>query len=415
MSQSINKLFDVILENKKILKEFNLVQLSKTNYSNVKFDNDATKYDKVNTALLDDLQRAASSVGIIATITTAKSGHSEYTTSKNKSRHTTGAGVDIGLLNGIGSGGATNSINGNENFRVLGDKLADALESLGYKRNVESGNEKSVLWQTNTGGNHYNHLHVSNNSGQSSDSNLQTSGENEDVMTSEPQSDERYSELDNTSGGFIYNIAKGLAKDLKLDESVINESRYYSNFGKNAKENYGYITIPQKDNSVIRSVVSGKVDLGKINLNCNNQLVIKFTQNKDVYYLEYCGMKTLNFTKGDSVSSGDVLGDTSSDVDVTLYNSRFKKIDISNFGSKSTNTNTKSDDEPVYSKGTYGPKTDIAKFIMAPFSLFQNEYDLTGGTVTKNYALPTDKMQPDPFWKTKSFKKNVQRIKNLMK
>ena len=39
---------------------------------------------------------------------------------------------------------------------------------MGYVWNVESGNDKAVLWQTNTGGNHFNHLHISNRSGQTS-------------------------------------------------------------------------------------------------------------------------------------------------------------------------------------------------------------------------------------------------------
>ena len=143
-----------------MLKEFNTVRLSDTNYSNVKYDNDATRNDTVNRALLDDIQQAASNVGIVATITTAKSGHRQQTTSGNTSRHMSGAGVDIGLLNGINSSGTE--------FRALGDKLKDSLVSLGYTWNSESGNPKSVLWQTNTGGNHYNHLHVSNNSGESS-------------------------------------------------------------------------------------------------------------------------------------------------------------------------------------------------------------------------------------------------------
>ena len=38
---------------------------------------------------------------------------------------------------------------------------------MGYIWNTESGNDKAVLWQTNTGGNHYNHLHVSNKAGAS--------------------------------------------------------------------------------------------------------------------------------------------------------------------------------------------------------------------------------------------------------
>ena len=163
MNNEVNKIISVyttILENKLILKEFNTIRLGDTNYSNVKSDNDATKNDSVNKALLDDIQQAASNVGIVATITTAKSGHRQQTTSGNTSRHMSGAGVDIALLNGVGSGGAE--------FRALGDKLKDSLVSLGYTWNSESGNPKSVLWQTNIGGNHYNHLHVSNNSGETS-------------------------------------------------------------------------------------------------------------------------------------------------------------------------------------------------------------------------------------------------------
>jgi hypothetical protein len=36
---------------------------------------------------------------------------------------------------------------------------------MGYALNAEGGNQKAVLWQTDTGGNHYNHLHVSNKEG----------------------------------------------------------------------------------------------------------------------------------------------------------------------------------------------------------------------------------------------------------
>jgi hypothetical protein len=76
-----------------------------------------------------------------------------------------GTGVDVAILNGIGSGGATNEYNGNEKFRNLGNELKDALVSMGYSWNRESGQDKAVLWQTNIGGNHYNHLHISNRVG----------------------------------------------------------------------------------------------------------------------------------------------------------------------------------------------------------------------------------------------------------
>lgn len=112
----------------------------------------------INPNVIQDIAIAAQAAGVVATITTAKTGHS---TDKD-SRHANGTGVDVAIIDGIGSGGATNSTNGNAAFRALGYKLKDALVSMGYVWNSEKGNDKAVLWQTNTGGNHYNHLHISN-------------------------------------------------------------------------------------------------------------------------------------------------------------------------------------------------------------------------------------------------------------
>jgi GH24 family phage-related lysozyme (muramidase) len=148
-----------------LLNELVTVQLDDVAYSNVKIDNDSTKYDYVNKALLDDLQKAAAAADLTLTITTASSGHPDQGT--NKSRHSKQIAVDIAILDGMGSSGASNPKNGNPKFRELGNRLKDALVQLGYTWNTERGNDKAVLWQTNTGGNHYNHLHVSNKSGAS--------------------------------------------------------------------------------------------------------------------------------------------------------------------------------------------------------------------------------------------------------
>ena len=158
---------DVVNENFRInINEAELVQLKDTSYSNVKYDNDGTGNDYVNVHLLNDLQAAAVAADIVITITTAKKGHDFFAKSGNVSRHTRNVGVDIALLNGIGSGKASNAKNGNPEFRKLGYQLADALKNIGYDCcSSESGNEKAILWQTNTGGNHFNHLHVSNTKG----------------------------------------------------------------------------------------------------------------------------------------------------------------------------------------------------------------------------------------------------------
>jgi hypothetical protein len=158
-----------------------MVQLSTVNLPNVNSDNDGTQNDFVNQSLIDDINKAAAALGIKATITTAKTGHSTYSKGgKNVSRHMNGTGVDVAILNGVGSGGATDSSNGNSTFRELGNKLKDALVSMGYSWNVEAGNDKAVLWQTDTGGNHYNHLHISNRVGSSpmpTDANTSSTGD----------------------------------------------------------------------------------------------------------------------------------------------------------------------------------------------------------------------------------------------
>jgi hypothetical protein len=159
--KDIMSLYDTILENKKVSEAVDV-------YDNVDFKDyvvgkSTPSKDNINTALLQDVQTAAKMAGLNVDITTAISGHDGGT------RHETGNAVDVAKINGIGSGGATNETNGNAEFRKLGNKLKDALVSMGYVWTTEIGNTKSVLWQTNKGGNHFNHVHISNNSGETSE------------------------------------------------------------------------------------------------------------------------------------------------------------------------------------------------------------------------------------------------------
>ena len=182
MKQNLNEEIKRLSKLMVINEDSNMVKLNSTSYPNVKFDNDGTQNDYVNDALLQDIQKAAESVGIVATITTAKSGHPQLTINGNPSRHMTGTGVDVAILNGVGAGGATNFNNGIPKFRELGNKLKNALVSMGYTWNVEVGNDKAVLWQTNTGGNHFNHLHISNKTGTSEGVPTGSSGEKDDLF-----------------------------------------------------------------------------------------------------------------------------------------------------------------------------------------------------------------------------------------
>ena len=134
---------------------------------NVNVDNDIST-DNINSYLINDLKTVSQQTGIKIQITSAKSDHGKGTKSGNTSRHYTNQAVDIARLNGQGSSGASNDKNGSAQFRNNGNKIKDALVKLGYKWNSEDGNPKAVLWQTNAGGNHFNHLHVSNTSGEGS-------------------------------------------------------------------------------------------------------------------------------------------------------------------------------------------------------------------------------------------------------
>jgi hypothetical protein len=115
--------------------------------------------DKIDSALLQDIETASNNSGVKVAITTAVDGHS------GGGRHAQGYAVDIAMFyddNGVAQGYS----GGKEEAKKKGiyDKImafVSALESLGYKKNVgEEGNKKVVL--TFGYPNHHHHVHVSN-------------------------------------------------------------------------------------------------------------------------------------------------------------------------------------------------------------------------------------------------------------
>lgn len=194
---------------------------------NVKVDSDIGT-DKINSYLLDDLKTVSKSTGIRIQITTAKSDHSKGTKSGNTSRHYTNQAVDIAKLNGQGSSNASNGKNGNAQFRVNGNKIKDALVKLGYNWNGEGkSNPKAVLWQTNIGGNHFNHLHVSNTTGESSPPIDSKSSVNDTASSTETDIDTQNATYSPVKGGLgildkaVTNFANSVTT--KVTESVQNE------------------------------------------------------------------------------------------------------------------------------------------------------------------------------------------------
>ena len=398
-------LYDTILENKNVSEAIDVYD--NVNFENIGLGNPAS--DEINTTLLQDVQNAAKSAGLKVNITTAVSGHGKGT------RHETGNAVDVARINGIGSGGATNSTNGNAKFRELGNKLKDELVSMGYIWNSESGNPKAVLWQTNTGGNHYNHVHISNTTNQS---------------FSEPTSDNKTNKKsDSTSGSDLNNNYNRLKPDPLItswaktltDFLGLKEEKIYGKFGDDTQTRNGSIVIPKDKNSKIKSPVSGTVILGRYSSSCKNRVLIKHNIDEDTYYLEYCGISYLSVRDNRKINKGDVIGTTNSDVKVTLYDSSNSKERVDDFIGKESEELTKRK-----RKSSSDKETVISKLLLAPLKPFQNKYDESGKMIEKRWGSSTEKEQPEPWISKlsptynpekqgKKLTENIDRIKGLLK
>lgn len=122
----------------------------------------------INPDLINDIIKALESINMSATITTGKSGHNKETIYGTTSNHSVGDAVDIAVIGGVSDNGKHTIKNKgvcekcNKQFKINGDKLVDALKKLGYSYGESKSRDKAYLWWTDTGGNHYNHIHVSN-------------------------------------------------------------------------------------------------------------------------------------------------------------------------------------------------------------------------------------------------------------
>jgi hypothetical protein len=427
LSKGILSIYEEILtNNKNILSELELVKLNDTNYSNLKYDNDGTQSDSVNKPLLDDIDAASKAAGLTATVTTASTGHSVKTVTGNTSRHGQQTAVDIAILNGIGAGGATNSADGNSEFRSLGNKLAKALVSMGYTLNTESGNSKAVLWQTNTGGNHFNHLHVSNNSGESGTAPTVDASDKAYSDATKTASTPKSTSPFNASGvekdDFLTNLAKGITGQ----KESIQEQR---NFGKDISNRYGRIIIPKDSNPKIKSPISGVIYNKRYSSSCVNQITILNTDNQKIY-MQFCGISSPKVRDGQSISVGDTLGNTDSDVEVTMYDSSWGRIPIGSEGvdkytEKKKDGKEKKKKKDDTNKYYTDPLTAMAASVPGKIldKIFGDKYDeKTGERTQKRWGGVSDEKPVDPWlldlikspFKSKKVNENIERIKKLL-
>lgn len=141
------------------------IKLNSSGCPNIGVDSDIS-LNLINSELLNGICTAAKAANVNVQITSAVSDHPEKTDSGAVSRHSKGQAVDISKINGKSVKDPANKIDV--------DNFVNQLVVLGYKKNSEGGNTKSVLWQM---ADHYNHVHVSNTEETSKTTDSATTGD----------------------------------------------------------------------------------------------------------------------------------------------------------------------------------------------------------------------------------------------
>jgi hypothetical protein len=415
MSEQPNLVKDILSIYNTILENKEMVEVSDI-YDNVDFKdnvvgNSKPSQDNINTSLLQDVQTAAKNAGVVVNVTTAVSGHG----TDKPTRHVSGNAVDIAMINNKAVSGSN---------RADADKFVDALVRMGYSKNVESGNPKAVLTFGFPG--HDNHVHVSNNSGQSSettDSNASDNAYNNATKTAgAPKSSNPFNASGVEKDDFLTGIAKGLTSKMES----IQEQR---NFGKDISNRYGRIIIPKESNPKIKSPISGIVYNKRYSSNCTNQVTILNTDNQKIY-IQFCGISSPKVRDGQSISVGELLGTTDSDVEVTMYDSSWGRIPIGSEGVDKYTEKKKDDKEKVKKKDDTNkyyadPLTAIAAGVPGKIlnKIFGDKYDeKTGERTQKRWGGVADKQPVDPWlldlikspFKSKKVNEDIERIKRLL-
>ena len=209
-----------------------------------------------------------------------------------------------------------------------------------------------------------------------------------------------------------------IAGTIKSVENI-NENR---NLGKNTSNRYGKIIIPKEDNPKIKSPISGKINNRKFFSGCVNQTTIEY-DNNGTKYLQYCGISNPSLSTGDVVSAGSILGNTDSDVEVTLYDYNWSRIPITYENVKTIGKGVEKDSEKK--KGSSEPEywdPLMAALMKAPLSIFKDKFDKEGNRTEKRYGGVADKKQVDPFvlnflkdpFNRKKVNENIERIKKML-
>jgi hypothetical protein len=136
--------------------------------------------DKVNRALLDDINLAASKGNVVVTIGAIKSKHPKGKNNDPSTRHTFGNAVDIPIINGKAV---------RKEIKSEVERFTNQLENLGYTKNKEKEGNQIKAFLTFGFPGHDNHVHVSNQSEEASKETSDEKTSNEKTTDSTEKTD----------------------------------------------------------------------------------------------------------------------------------------------------------------------------------------------------------------------------------
>lgn len=235
----IDRLFESINEfslRKQILNEFNRTQVSGMGKNLTYIDNvvsgskPSIDLPKVNKDLLKDISTAAEKSGVEVSITTAKTGHGPG------GRHGKYEAVDIAVVNNKGFPDEKSAINNGIHDDIK--RFVDELVKMGYKKNVESANDKSVLTFGFPG--HSNHIHVSRKFGAEQSTPSDTEQMDTDYLTQQDIDDLDTNDLEQIAtqtGSDVNDLLQSLKRGEKIDvQSWVKQNFDFLNENKKIKK-----------------------------------------------------------------------------------------------------------------------------------------------------------------------------------
>ena len=209
----------------------------------------------------------------------------------------------------------------------------------------------------------------------------------------------------------------------------ITEEKVYSKLGNEISSKFGNIIIPSRGNTKIKSPINGVVNNYHSDRHCTNKISIEHSIDDKLYYLQFCNISKPEIRDGKKVSKGDIIGSTSSDVTVSLYDKGLNRLNLPtmlnkeiNKKEKSTNviSKTKNKDENNNNNNNYDKKEITYYDPLLPW-LGKKIFDVGKKiqdkmpSITKGGEPKTKNFFNKYGMSNKKVDENIERIKTLLK